>query len=63
MDAFALADGRAGALKIDDGSQRARTPITTATLRRLGAVVPDEFTTAPVAGGDAVVGLILAIAP
>ncbi|HEX6519200.1 MAG TPA: asparaginase [Streptosporangiaceae bacterium] len=58
VDAFALADGRAGALKIDDGAQRARVLITSAILRRLGATVPDEFTTAPVPGGDAVVGQI-----
>jgi L-asparaginase II len=63
VDAFALADGRAGALKIEDGSMRARTPVTAATLRRLGATVPDEFATAPVAGGDAQVGEIRAVLP
>ncbi len=58
VDAFALADGRAGAVKIEDGATRARTAITTATLRRLGAAVPDEFATAPVLGGDTQVGEI-----
>jgi len=63
VDAFALADGRAGALKIDDGHSRARTPVTAATLGRLGAAVPGEFTTAAVRGGDAVVGEIRAVMP
>ncbi|MBE1533423.1 asparaginase [Actinomadura algeriensis] len=35
VDAFALADGRAGAVKIDDGAMRARTPVTVALLRAL----------------------------
>ena len=42
VDAFALADGRAGAVKIDDGAHRGRTPVTVATLRLLGAAVPDR---------------------
>ncbi len=64
VDAFALADGhgvRSGAVKIDDGGQRARTPVTVATLRQLGAVVPDELATVPVTGGDAVVGEVRAV--
>jgi L-asparaginase II len=61
VDAFALADGRAGAIKIDDGGARARIPVTTAMLRRLGAVVPDTLATVPVTGGDAVVGEIRAV--
>jgi L-asparaginase II len=61
VDAFALADGRAGAIKIDDGGARARTPVTTAVLRRLGAVVPDALATVPVTGGDAVVGEVRAV--
>jgi len=64
VDAFALADGhgvRSGAVKIDDGGQRGRTPVTVATLRQLGAVVPDELATVPVTGGDAVVGEVRAI--
>jgi L-asparaginase II len=58
VDAFALADGRAGAVKIDDGAQRGRTPVTVATLRLLGAAVPDELATTPVIGGEAEVGVI-----
>ena len=64
VDAFALADERgvrSGAVKIDDGGQRARTPVTVAVLRELGAVVPDELATVPVTGGDAVVGEIRAV--
>jgi len=61
VNAFALADGRAGAIKIDDGGARARTPVTTAVLRQLGAVVPDALATVPVTGGDAVVGEIRAV--
>src|SRR5258708_32510700 len=37
VEGFALADGRAGAFKIDDGAQRARAAITVALLRELGA--------------------------
>ena len=36
VDAFALPDGTAAALKIDDGSARARTPVTVAILNRQG---------------------------
>jgi L-asparaginase II len=61
VDAFALADGRAGAVKLDDGGQRARTPVTVATLRLLGAAVPDDLATVPVTGGDAVVGAVRAV--
>ena len=64
VDAFALADGngiRAGAVKIDDGAHRARTPVTVAALRRLGATVPGELATAPVIGGEAEVGVIRAV--
>ena len=64
VDAFALGDGhgvRAGAVKIDDGAPRARTPVTVAALRRLGAIVPDELATVPVPGGDAVVGEVRAV--
>jgi L-asparaginase II len=58
VDAFALADGRAGVVKIDDGAHRGRTPVTVATLRLLGAAVPDELATIPVIGGEAEVGVI-----
>jgi L-asparaginase II len=61
IDAFALADGTAAALKIDDGNQRARTPITTAILARLGAQPPAELATAPVFGGEAEVGHVVAV--
>jgi len=64
VDAFALANGqgiRAGAVKIDDGAHRARTPVTVAALRRLGADVPSELATAPVIGGEAEVGVIRAV--
>ena len=62
VDAFALADGRAAALKVDDGNARARTPVTVAVLRRLGAHVPRELATAPVYGGGEPVGVIRAAA-
>ncbi|QFG22018.1 asparaginase [Actinomadura sp. WMMB 499] len=42
VDAFALADGRAGAVKIDDGAMRARTPVTVALLRALARSVPGD---------------------
>ena len=61
VNAFAFGDGRAGAVKIDDGGQRARTPVTVAVLRLLGAAVPDALATVPVTGGDAVVGEIRAV--
>jgi L-asparaginase II len=61
VDAFALADGRAGAVKIDDGAARARTPVTVATLRALGAeTVPDGLAVVPLTGGEATVGEIRA---
>jgi L-asparaginase II len=60
VDAFALSDGRAGAVKIDDGAYRGRTPVTVAALRLLGAAVPDELATAPVIGGETEVGVIRA---
>ncbi|MGI5225425.1 asparaginase [Actinoallomurus sp. CA-142502] len=62
IDAFALADGRAGAIKIDDGAMRARTPVTVATLRALGVDgALGELATLPVHGGDSVVGEIRAV--
>ena len=61
--AFAFTDGRAGAIKIDDGMARGRIPVMVAAMRLLGAVVPDEFATVPVIGGDAVVGAVHAVAP
>jgi L-asparaginase II len=61
VNAFALGDGRSGAVKIDDGSARARTPVTAAALRLLGTVVPDELATVAVTGGGAVVGAVRAV--
>jgi L-asparaginase II len=61
VNAFALADGRCGAVKIDDGSARARTPVTVAALRLLGVAVPDELATVPLTGGEAVVGAVRAV--
>ena len=58
--AAALPDGRAIALKIDDGGQRARSPVMVAALRHLGVDVYalDEFATAPLLGGGERVGEI-----
>ncbi|MGP4029549.1 asparaginase [Actinomadura sp. 3N407] len=68
VDAFALADGRAGAVKIDDGAMRARTPVTVALLRSLGVqdggivgvdgAALDELSVVEVRGGGGVVGAI-----
>jgi L-asparaginase II len=66
---FALPDGRAGAVKIDDGAGRARVPVTVALLRRLGAgaepgadqTVLDELGASPVTGGGREVGEIRAV--
>lgn len=59
--AFAFADGRSGAAKIDDGMARGRTPVTVAALRLLGAVVPDALASVPVIGGEAEVGAVRAV--
>lgn len=58
VDAFALPDGSAAALKIDDGAARARTPVTVAVLAMLGAQPPAELATAVVSGGGKPVGVI-----
>jgi L-asparaginase II len=71
VEAFALADGRAGAVKLEDGAQRARAPVTVAILRALGvAAVPGvdlaELTalaTGPVVGGGRPVGQVRARLP
>jgi L-asparaginase II len=54
----ALADGRAVAVKFEDGTQRARLPVTVHALRRLGVDEPglQRLGTVPVLGGGAVVG-------
>ena len=61
--AVGLADGRAVALKIADGSQRARAVVMAAALRRLGIVgdVLDELSHAPVLGHGLRVGSISAV--
>jgi L-asparaginase II len=58
VDAFALPDGSAAAVKIEDGSPRARTPVTVAILTALGAQPPAELATAVVTGGGYPVGEI-----
>jgi len=60
--AVALADGRAVAVKIEDGGQRVRPVVMAAALRRLGVSSPaiDEQVTTPVRGGGRVVGTIRA---
>lgn len=60
--AVALADGRAVALKIEDGGQRVRPVVMAAALRCLGVSggAVDEQVTVPVRGGGSVVGEIRA---
>lgn len=60
VGAFALADGSAAAVKIDDGSARARTPVSVAILRALGAEPPAELLTTTVYGGGRPAGEIIA---
>jgi L-asparaginase II len=60
VDAFALPDGSAAAVKIDDGNARARTPVTVAILALLGAQPPVELATTEVEGGGRPVGVIRA---
>jgi L-asparaginase II len=70
VEGFALADGRAGAFKIDDGAARGRVPVTVALLRKLGVDVEngvdraalDALATSPVTGGGRVVGEVRAAA-
>lgn len=64
VHAGALPDGSAFAYKIDDGADRARLPLTSAILARMGIEWTDEHAelAAPaVLGGDARVGIIRAI--
>ena len=60
VDAFALPDGTAAAVKIEDGNSRARTPITVAILALLGAQPPVGLATTDMLGGGAPVGVIRA---
>ena len=61
--AVGLADGRAIALKVADGGQRARPVVMAAVLRRLGidADVLDEMADAPVLGHGEKVGSVVAV--
>jgi L-asparaginase II len=70
--AFALADGRAGAVKIDDGGQRALAPLLAGLLLELtSGGGPDgvnvsslrQLATSPVTGGGQPVGEIRAVLP
>jgi L-asparaginase II len=71
VQAFALADGRAAVFKIEDGSARAREPVTVALLRRLGVTtgpgIPDsaldEIGAVPVLGGSRPVGVVRVTLP
>jgi L-asparaginase II len=58
--AVALPDGRAIALKIDDGAERPRALVVTAVLRHLGvdAAVLDRFETLDLLGGGVPVGSV-----
>lgn len=60
VHAAALPDGRALALKISDGSKRAKPVILAEALRRLGVRSPelDLIGTLPLTGGGAVVGAV-----
>ncbi len=58
--AVGLADGSAVALKISDGSERARMPVLVAALRALGveADVLEQYAATPVLGGGRPVGAV-----
>ena len=58
--AFALADGRAGALKVDDGAERPRPVLAAAALTYLGvdAEILATYATSPVSGGGRQVGQV-----
>jgi L-asparaginase II len=58
FQAFAFEDGRAGAVKVEDGAGRGRTPLTVAALRTLGLTSPelDALAAQPVLGGGRPVG-------
>jgi L-asparaginase II len=68
VQAFALADGRAGAIKIEDGAPRAIPALTVTLLRLLGVAEAepgalDQIADLPVYGGGQVVGRIEASLP
>ena len=58
FNAFADAEGRAGAVKIVDGGGRARVPVTVAALRAAGIDAPElaGLATSPLFGGGVPVG-------
>jgi L-asparaginase II len=68
VEGFALADGRAGAFKTEDGAARGRVPVTVGLLRGLGAETEPgadrdalaALATSPVYGAGQVVGEIRA---
>ncbi len=63
VHAFALPDGRAGALKVADGSERARAAVVVGLLRHLG-VDPEVLVAAapaPILGGGRPVGAVEAV--
>ncbi len=60
VDAFALPDGSAAAVKIEDGGARARTPVTVAILTAFGAQPPADLAATAVNGGGQPVGEIRA---
>lgn len=63
IQAVALPDGRALVVKIADGGDRARMPITVDVLRRMGvdATALDTIATAPVLGGGQSMGALVAL--
>jgi L-asparaginase II len=71
VDGLALADGRAIAVKVEDGAARALPPVAVALLGRLGvatgpaaaATALDEIAHVPVIGGEDTVGWIRATLP
>jgi L-asparaginase II len=71
VDGLALADGRAIAVKVEDGAARALPPVAVALLGRLGvatgpaaaAAALDEIAHVPVIGGEETVGWIRATLP
>ena len=63
VQAVGLADGRGVALKIADGSQRARPVVLAAVLRRLGvqSTAYERLEAAPVLGHGRPVGAVVAV--
>ncbi|MFF0814815.1 asparaginase [Rhodococcus sp. NPDC003318] len=64
VHAGALPDGTAFAVKIDDGHERARLPLTAALLHRVGVEWTEELAelaSAPVLGGGVRVGTVRAV--